>query len=443
MIEEIDSATYNKHYFEKASAAPAEAGASRSCRAAPYQPPAIPVSNWKHVSAGVPATTAPHCSPSFALPIALQVYREAGSDPHAFLAAALDFLSQESAFFRQPGAADTVAQLVQRHLPAGAAAAEAPAAPAAAGVPAADAPAAAPAAAAAAQAPQPAAPAADQPQQQEEQELIEAAAEEEPGSSTLSEYNRREKSLLLAHPTTLPFKSSTPQPGSYTSLAVLPTYSPTALLSAEPNAGNGADLGRYQWTQSLGEVVVTVPVPPGTKGRACDVSIGRDRLRVGLKGQPPVLGELLVLGACLPGQLFCSCVALCADELLCCCLCCCCQGLAVSCWPSWRAGPTSTLAACLHRPPASPAPPASSAPASSAPSTSLPADGPLFAAVQPDDCLWNLVDGKVLELTLQKREGMQWWRCVVAGEPEIDVQAVEPEASKLTDLGEINGVDGG
>lgn len=30
----------------------------------------------------------------------------------------------------------------------------------------------------------------------------------------------------------------------------------------------------------------------------------------------------------------------------------------------------------------------------------------------------------------------QWWRCVVRGEPEIDVQKVEPEASKLTDLGE-------
>lgn len=60
---------------------------------------------------------------------------------------------------------------------------------------------------------------------------------------------------------------------------------------AEPNAGNGADLPAYSWTQTLGEAVLSVPVPPGTKGRACDVAITRDRLRVGLKGQPPVLGE--------------------------------------------------------------------------------------------------------------------------------------------------------
>ena len=67
---------------------------------------------------------------------------------------------------------------------------------------------------------------------------------------------------------------------------------PTVLACAAPNDGNGADLGRYSWTQSLPEVVVSVPVPPGSKGRACDVVIGRDKLRVGLRGQPPVLGEL-------------------------------------------------------------------------------------------------------------------------------------------------------
>jgi hypothetical protein len=38
------------------------------------------------------------------------------------------------------------------------------------------------------------------------------------------------------------------------------------------------------------------------------------------------------------------------------------------------------------------------------------------------------------EITLAKAEGMQWWRSVVAGDPEIDVTAVEPESSKLGDL---------
>jgi hypothetical protein len=40
----------------------------------------------------------------------------------------------------------------------------------------------------------------------------------------------------------------------------------------------------------------------------------------------------------------------------------------------------------------------------------------------------------VVELTLTKAEGMHWWSAVLAGGPAIDVQAVEPESSKLTDL---------
>jgi hypothetical protein len=40
----------------------------------------------------------------------------------------------------------------------------------------------------------------------------------------------------------------------------------------------------------------------------------------------------------------------------------------------------------------------------------------------------------VVELTLTKAEGMHWWSAVLAGGPAIDVQAVEPESSKLGDL---------
>lgn len=62
---------------------------------------------------------------------------------------------------------------------------------------------------------------------------------------------------------------------------------------AEPNAGNGADLEKYSWMQSLQDLVLTVPVPVNTKGSTCEVVITATHLRLGIKGQPPILdGEL-------------------------------------------------------------------------------------------------------------------------------------------------------
>ncbi|KAL8252000.1 hypothetical protein R6Q59_035693 [Mikania micrantha] len=60
-----------------------------------------------------------------------------------------------------------------------------------------------------------------------------------------------------------------------------------------PNKGNGLDMDNYSWVQSLQEVNVTISVPPGTKSRFVACEIKKNHLKVGLKGQPPILeGEL-------------------------------------------------------------------------------------------------------------------------------------------------------
>lgn len=104
---------------------------------------------------------------------------------------------------------------------------------------------------------------------------------------------------------------------------------------------------RYVWTQTLSELTITVPVPIGTKLKMLDVEIKNKRLRVGIKGQPPLI------------------------------------------------------------------------------------DGELHKRVIVDDSLWTLEDGREVILNLQKDNKMEWWKCVVIGDPEINTAKVQPENSKL------------
>nr|CAG4641073.1 EOG090X0AH4 [Eulimnadia texana] len=61
----------------------------------------------------------------------------------------------------------------------------------------------------------------------------------------------------------------------------------------KPNAGNGCDLANYRWTQTLSEVEVRVPLSIAVKSRDLDIEIQKRRLRIGVRGQQPIIsGEL-------------------------------------------------------------------------------------------------------------------------------------------------------
>ncbi|OMO93439.1 HSP20-like chaperone [Corchorus olitorius] len=60
-----------------------------------------------------------------------------------------------------------------------------------------------------------------------------------------------------------------------------------------PNKANGLDMEDHSWGQSLQEVTINIPVPQGTKSRDVLCEIKMKSLKVGLKGQNPIIeGEL-------------------------------------------------------------------------------------------------------------------------------------------------------
>lgn len=61
-------------------------------------------------------------------------------------------------------------------------------------------------------------------------------------------------------------------------------------------------------------------------------------------------------------------------------------------------------------------------------------EGDLHKRIIVDDSCWTLEDGHELVINMMKDNKVEWWKCVVAGDPEINTQKVQPENSKLSDL---------
>lgn len=61
-------------------------------------------------------------------------------------------------------------------------------------------------------------------------------------------------------------------------------------------------------------------------------------------------------------------------------------------------------------------------------------EGKLHSKVKADDCMWTLVDNKLVHITIEKFDTMKWWSCVMQGDAEIETKKICPDNSKLSDL---------
>jgi hypothetical protein len=62
-------------------------------------------------------------------------------------------------------------------------------------------------------------------------------------------------------------------------------------------------------------------------------------------------------------------------------------------------------------------------------------DAPLTKSVICDDSFWTVEDGCRLSINLQKSNAMEWWDSVCQDDfPKIDIRAIQPENSSISDL---------
>lgn len=70
-----------------------------------------------------------------------------------------------------------------------------------------------------------------------------------------------------------------------------PTPEEQAKLDAEARLKEEEEQSQlpYKWTQTIGDLDITVPVPSNLKGRDLIVDFTRTHIKVGVKGQAPVI----------------------------------------------------------------------------------------------------------------------------------------------------------
>mmetsp|Transcript_15199 Transcript_15199/g.30508 ORF Transcript_15199/g.30508 Transcript_15199/m.30508 type:complete len:321 (+) Transcript_15199:44-1006(+) len=61
-------------------------------------------------------------------------------------------------------------------------------------------------------------------------------------------------------------------------------------------------------------------------------------------------------------------------------------------------------------------------------------NGELHQQVKLENSIWTIEDSSRVVFTLEKVNGMEWWKTVMVGDPEINTRKVEPENSSLSDL---------
>ena len=173
-----------------------------------------------------------------------------------------------------------------------------------------------------------------------------------------------------------------------------------ALSPAEQAAHDAAEAAReaseqgalpYRWTQELDHVEVTVPVPAGTKGRDLSILLHKRSIKVGLKGQHPIL-EVSPNPIPIPTP----------------------SRHVASSHPTVHRPPST-----VHRPPTS--------------TVHLP-QGQLPKEIKEEDSTWTVEDSQRVVVHLEKLNKNEWWPHVLTHHPKIDTRKIVPHNSKLSDL---------